>query len=171
MGKPGRLAGTCARLERAGFRHKRSVCGRDLFHLGSFHPDGWKLPVLTPLLMGRAEEALPRTHAAVLWSVAPSYLSVSLDSRTAEQTRAEACRITIQEPSTPTQSLPRFVFLLSLSDEAVMSGDRLIHLSLPPPSIKLLLLYLTLSYSVSPRHSGCVESNSQNYNPWVYRRV
>lgn len=127
--------------------------------------------LLTPLLTDELRRRyFSSAHAAVLSSAAPRGRSVSLDSRTAEQTRAEACGITIQDPQTLTQSFPPSLCLplplsLSPSDEAVMSGNRLIHLSLALPSIKLSLLYLTLSYSVSPRHSGCVESNSQNYNP------
>lgn len=44
-----------------------------------------------------------------------------------------------------------------------------VFLSVSPPSIKLLLLLLPLS--VSPRHSVPFQSNSENYNPWIYRRM
>lgn len=145
------------------------ICVLDL---GSFHPGEMQTDVravLTPLLMARAEEALLLLQPHSRPSVCCTHLSECFirqqDSRADESRRLQDNHTRPSDSDTIISSLALSSSSLSLSDEAVMSGHRPIHLSLSPPSIKLLLLYLTLSYSVSPRHSGCAESNSQNYNP------
>lgn len=102
----------------------------------------------------------------------------------------EPCRIMTQHPQILTEQFPLsphlFAFSLSLSlTRTHRCAMRLscweigwsislslllsVFLSVSPPSIKLLLLLP--SRSVSPRHSLPFQSNSENYNPWIYRRM
>lgn len=59
----------------------------------------------------------------------------------------------------------------ALHDEAVMLADRLIHLFFLPSFGLSFSLSLNFYYSFSPRHALPFRSNSENYNPWFYRRM